>query len=101
MRSLSRLVLVAVLALGWSALASAANLEDNQSIDPTAFAAITDLQLDAAFEVAMSESSSALFGLSGPTTMECKGAAGSSFETCVVRADGMPSSLTPSALARH
>lgn len=101
MRPLSRFVLVAALALGWSSLASAGTPDGDPSIDPSHFSMVADVELDSAFESAMGSDISALYALGGPSTMDCKAAVRrGELETCVVRADG-DASTVPAALAQH
>jgi hypothetical protein len=94
-------LLIALLALGWSSIASA---EDSKTdgLEPKALAEMSTPSLDSAFERATSpKHDRSLHGLAGPSTMNCQnGADLDDLETCVVTADGMLASV-PAALAQH
>jgi hypothetical protein len=97
MRLSSQMILIALLALGWSSLASAEDAVAPAALDPSALAAIADMELDAAFEHATAPADPG----DGPTTMRCRdGAAMGDLETCVVTADGSVAAM-PAALAQH
>jgi hypothetical protein len=101
MRIHIRVLMIALLTLGWSGVA----LSEDSVKTPfnSASAAHMDgLSLDLAFEEATSpQHHGKLKNLGGPTSMECQHpATKSDLETCVVTADGMLVSL-PAALAQH
>ncbi len=99
MRPHSRLIVIALLALVWTGVASA---ESPESLAPDALAAIAELELDSAFEQATRPGDSARTPqLAGPTTMACKGElAREADETCTVRTDRLMAAM-PAALAPH
>jgi len=94
-------LLIALLALGWSGVASA---EDSKTdvLEPKALSAMTSVSLDSAFERATSpKHEGTLHGLAGPSKMNCQNATEvDGLETCVVTAEGMLASV-PAALAQH
>jgi len=94
-------LLIALLTLGWSGVASA---EDSKTdvLEPKALARMSSLSLDTAFERATSpKHDRALRGLAGPSKMNCEnGVDLDGPETCVVTAEGMLASV-PAALAQH
>ena len=105
MRSPSRFVLTslasAFVVFSLASTASADSTEQPGTIDPAAFQPITRVQLVhdlAAADVRVAQRLN--LALSGPTTMECTNSLDAGFETCVVRAEGMPVS-GPSSLARN
>ncbi len=101
MRPISRLALVALIALTWTSLATAETPDINSPLEIDAFASITALALDAAFEESMAERSDPLLrSLGGPTTMKCARAP-SAVETCVVTATGTPKEISTETLAQH
>jgi hypothetical protein len=95
-------LLMALLALGFSTVASAEDPNTSPSVDPSAVAAVADLSLDSAFEQATSpKNAGSMAALNGPTSMDCRsGEATERLETCVVTVDGLLAS-TPAALATH
>ena len=94
-------LLIALLALGWSGVASA---EDSKTdvLEPKALSAMTSVSLDNAFERATSPThEQTLHGLAGPSQMNCEsGTDHDGLETCVVTTEGMLASA-PAALAQH
>jgi hypothetical protein len=94
-------LLIALLALGWSGVASAEDSEANV-LEPKTLSEVSTLSLDNAFERATSpKHDRSLHGLAGPSTMNCEnGAELDGPETCVVTAEGMLASV-PAALAQH
>lgn len=101
MRPLLRILFCALLALGWSGLAAAGPHGQTQPLDSSAFRAMTQLHLDIAFERFVSRRGSArLYGLAGPSSMDCTNAAmNDGIETCVVTTRG-PIASMPAALAQ-
>ena len=93
MKSVSRSILVALIALCWSGLAAANPNDSPSSVDASALRAVTNIQLDLAFESFVSEDGrDALTGLAGPTFMECSGTAmRGEIETCLVTTDRLAS----------
>ena len=102
MRPIPKFFITALIAFCWSSLASADPHSPGRSIEPSRFAKITNLQLDAAFESFVSRGNRVvLYGLAGPSTMDCSSKAVSAgLETCVVTSSGPPISM-PAALAQH
>ena len=105
MRSPSRFVLralsSAIVVLALATTASADGAEQSGAIDPAAFQPITRVQLVHDLAAADARVAQRLnIALSGPTTMECTNSFEAGFETCVVRAEGLPVS-GPAALARN
>ena len=103
MRPLSRILFGVLLALCWSGLATADPHDPSQSLDVSAFRAVTNMQLDAAFERFVSRGGGqSLRGLAGPSSMECTNPAmHGGIETCVVRSSSPATSTIPAALAQH
>jgi len=101
MRPLSRILFGVSLALCWSGIATAGPTGPTQSLDPSKLRAITNMQLDIAFERFVLENFQPLHGLTGPSSMDCTNAATQDgIETCVVTTRG-PASSMPSALAHR
>ena len=102
MRPLSRTLLGVLLAFCWGGLATADPHNPIQSLDPSAFRAVTNIQLDTAFERFVSRGSSQpLYGLAGPSSMDCTSpATQDGIETCVVTSSG-PTTSIPTALAQY
>jgi hypothetical protein len=102
MRPLSRILFGVSLALCWSSIATAGPTGPTQSLDPSRFRAITNMQLDIAFERFVSlKNIQPLYGLTGPSSMDCTNAAmEDGIETCVVTTRG-PASSMPAVLARR
>jgi hypothetical protein len=90
------------LAICWSGAATADPQNPTQSLDPSAFRAVTSLQLDLAFEQFVSlEAIEALHGLAGPSSMDCTSAlAHDGIETCTVTTVRLAGSM-PAALAQR
>lgn len=107
MRPQSRLLFGVLLALclsglGWSGLASADPHQPRQSLDSSAFRAVTHIQLDIAFERFASQGIDLLlYSMAGPSSMNCThtGRRGE-IETCVVTTHGLAHSI-PAALAQR
>ena len=88
-------------ALTIASTASAGNVDAAQTTDPLAFRPITRAEIDRAFANANARIDQRLNALlAGPTTMECTNDLDAGFETCVVRAQGTPSSV-PASLATN
>ena len=102
MRPLSRILFGVFLAICWSGVATADPQEPTQSLDPSAFRSVTNLQLDLAFERFVSlEAIGALQGLAGPSSMECTSAAThDGIENCIVTTIRLAASM-PAALAQR
>ena len=102
MKPLSRFMLTALIALCWSGLAAADPTDASPSVDASALRAVTNIQLDLAFESFVAEDGSpALTGLTGPSSMECSGTAmHGGIETCLVTTDRI-ANLSPAALAQR
>ena len=94
MRPLARLFFATLLALTWTGLANAEPLKGQLSIEPGQFNEVVAIQLEAAFESFAPVSGDEDFGhIGGPTTMRCeRSTTKSALETCVVTAEGTPSS---------
>lgn len=102
MRFISRILIGVSLALCWTGVASADTHDPALSSDPSLFWSVTNVKLDGAFErFVMRESRHSLYGLSGPSSMNCTSAAMSNgIETCVVTTRGRDTSI-PAALAHR
>ena len=102
MRPTSQILLAALLALCWSGLAAANQNEPVPSLDPSAFRAIMNMQLDSDVEkVALEGDRQVIHGLAGPSSMDCShGLTKDDIETCVVTTPG-PRTVMPTALAQH
>ena len=102
MRPIPKILFSALIALSWSSLASADPQDQGQSLDSSQFAIVTNVQLDTVFERFVARGSQPLlYGLTGPTTMDCSNdAVQAGLETCVVTSSG-PSMSMPAALAQH
>ena len=103
MRPITRVFFAALLALAGTTAAYAETSETHPSIEPGAFAHVTELQLENAFEKTAGQADDSLFqALAGPTTMNCSYATTiSELETCVVTAEGTPAAAVPAALAKN
>jgi hypothetical protein len=101
MRSISRVLFTALIALAWTTAASAEVPGSTPSVEPETFASLTVLRLEREFEKsAASASDSRFHGLAGPTTMNCSRASiRSELETCVVTVEGTPRAVVPATLA--
>ena len=101
MRTQIRVLMIALLTLGWSSLALSEE-PAKTSLGSVSVSEMDSLSLDLAFEAATSPRNHAkLKSLGGPTSMRCQNAVTKGdFETCVVRADGQLASM-PAALAQH
>jgi hypothetical protein len=90
------------LAICWSSLATANPPDPTQSLDPAVLRAITNMQLDSAFERFVSQGSDrAIYHLSGPSSMTCESAGMlDGIETCVVTTMAQSKSR-PAALAQY
>ena len=92
-------ILTAFTALALTGSASANNFEPGKAIDSSASDSITTIELDGAFETANARIDQRLSVLlAGPTRMDCSNDINTGFETCIVRAEGMPSTV-PASLA--
>jgi hypothetical protein len=102
MRFISRLMFTALIALCWSGLAVADPNESMPSLDASAFRAVTNMQLDSAFESFVSQGrGQSIHGLAGPSSMNCSAAAmQGEIETCLVTIQS-PMSAVPAALAQR
>lgn len=102
MKSVSRFMFAALIALCWSGIAAANPNDSSPSVDAAALRAVTNIQLDLAFESFVSkDDAAALTGLAGPTTMECSdGAMQDGTEICLVMTDRIENPL-PAALAHR
>lgn len=88
-------------ALTIASIASAGNVDPVQTIDPLAYRPMSRAEIDEAFESAHARVDQRLnVLLTGPTTMDCSNDLDAGFETCVVRAQGTPSS-PPAELAKN
>lgn len=100
MRPLTRIFFGVLLALCCSGLAVADPHDPTQSLDSSTIRRLTLVQLDTAFERSASEGSGmSLYGLGGPSSMDCTSSPlQAGIETCVVttrrRATSMPAALT-------
>ena len=96
-----RIYLLALIALGWSSIASAANPAPTSTVEPSTIPTISNFSLDDAFELATSpKREPALRTLAGPTRMDCASdAVLDDVETCVVTTSGhfasMPATMAP------
>ncbi len=101
MRIQIRVLMLALLTLGWSGLALSEE-SVKTSFDSVSVSGMDGLSLDLAFEEATSPHKHAkLNSLGGPTSMRCQNAAAEGdLETCVVTTDGRLASV-PAALAQH
>jgi hypothetical protein len=94
-------ILSAFTALALTGSASANNVDSFQPSDSNASDSTTRIELDGAFANANARIDQRLSVLlAGPTTMDCSNDLNTGFETCVVRAEGMPS-VTPASLANN
>jgi hypothetical protein len=102
MRPLSRILFGVFLALCWCVAATADSQDPVRRLDPSAFRAVTNIQLDLAFErFVLLGNAETLFGLAGPSSMDCtRAAANEGIETCVVTTDRLAKSM-PAALANR
>ena len=102
MRFRTSVLLVALLALGWSGVASAEDTTSN-TVEPAAFAAMSHVSLDQAFELATTPATSAAWqAMLCQTTMQCETVAeANSDETCIVTASGDLRDSRPAALAHN
>lgn len=102
MRPLSRILFGVFLAICWSGIATADPQESTQPLDRSAFRAVTNLQLDLAFEQFVSlEATGTLQSLAGPSSMECtRAATHDGIENCVVTTIRLAASM-PAALAQR
>jgi hypothetical protein len=86
-QSTFRILIIALIALGWTGVAAAQDQAAPITIEPSAFAALTNMQLDSAFERATSPATRAIAlpEPAGDSTMTCQGGASKGdLETCVV-----------------
>jgi hypothetical protein len=102
MRSLSRILFGVFLALCLCGTAAADSHDPSQTLDPSVFRTITNLQLDLAFERFVTlGTTETLQGLAGPSSMDCtRPAARDGIETCVVTTARLAASI-PAALAHR
>lgn len=102
MRPLSRILFGVFIAISWSGAAAANPHSPSQTLEPSAFRAVTHLQLDLAFErFVLLGQAETLLGLAGPSSMDCtRAATHDGIETCVVTTDGIAASM-PAALAHR
>ena len=102
MRSLSRILFGVFLALCLCGTATADPHDPSQTLDPSVFRTITNLQLDLAFERFVTlGTAETLQGLAGPSSMDCTAAAArGGIETCVVTTARLAASI-PAALAHR
>jgi hypothetical protein len=104
MRPLSRILLGVFLALCfcWCGAAAADPHNPTQTLDRSAFRAVTNMQLDLAFErFVLLGNAETLLGLVGPSSMDCtRAATHDGIETCVVTTDRLVASM-PTALAHR
>lgn len=102
MRPPSLFLATAIATVVWTASAAAEAPEPN-TLEPSAFAASTELELGDAFEKSIGrQPEDFLNSLAGPTSMDCKHAVlPSDSETCVVTAEGDPRPAMPATLAQH
>jgi len=103
MRFTSRFSVVALCALAWAGSAAAETPSQTITLEPGAFAVVTEMRLDDAFEKSAAEGAhDVLERLAGPTSMDCTNAVTrSELETCVVTVAGTPRASTPASLAQH
>jgi hypothetical protein len=102
MRPTPNIILGALLALCWSGLATANPLDPAQPLDPAVLRAMTNMQLDSAFERFVSQGNhQAIYRLSGPSSMTCESSGMlDGIETCVVTTVAYSKS-TRAALAQY
>ncbi len=102
MRPLSRILFGVFLALCWCVAATADSQAPVQRLDPSAFRAVTNIQLELAFErFVLLGNAETLLRLAGPSSMDCtRAAANEDIETCVVTTDRLAASM-PAALANR
>jgi hypothetical protein len=102
MRPISRTFLVAMMAFGATTAAQAETTSNSSVLSPKILSVVSDLQLDGAFEQAMSHAADqALLPLGGPSSMVCsEGAISGSPETCVVSIEAARVT-TPASLAQR
>ena len=94
-------ILTAFTALALTSSASANNVEPGEPSDSSAYDSITRIELDGAFKNANARIDQRLSVLlAGPTRMDCSSDLDTGFETCVVHAEGTPSTV-PAALANN
>jgi hypothetical protein len=100
MRFTSRLIFAALIALCWSGLAVANPNEPTPSLDTSALRAVTNMQLDSAFERFVSQGrGQTIHGLAGPSSMDCSAAlVEDGIETCLVTTQN-PVSAVPLSLS--
>lgn len=88
-------------ALAIASAASAGNVDPAQTIDPMAYRPMSRVEIDEAFESAHARIDQRInFLLTGRTTMDCSNDRDAGLETCVVRTQGMPTSV-PASLAKY
>ena len=94
-------ILTAFTTLALCGSASANNVEPVLPIDSSASDSFTTIELASAFQNANARIDQRLsILLAGPTRMDCSNDLNTGFETCVVRAEGMPSAV-PASLATN
>ena len=91
----------ALAALSIATVASAGNVDAAKTSDPLAFRPISRAEIEDASASAHARIDQRLnVLLTGPTTMDCSNDLDAGFETCIVRAQGTPSS-PPAELAKN
>ncbi len=90
MPSSHRIFLLALIALGWSSIATAANPTSSSAAEPKLIPTISNFSLDDAFELATTpKRDAAIQALGGPTQMNCDSSTSvDGIETCVVTTKG-------------
>lgn len=103
MRTMSRVFLGVLLAVGLPSVAFAETPGSNPSSAPGDFTLSAQLDLDQQFELSFAHAADGrLQRMSGPSSMSCSHALTTSIlDTCVVTAQGTPRSAGPAALAAH
>ena len=99
MRSMSRFLLGAALALGFSSAA----LAETPATESGEFTLTAELRLDQQFELTLADPAARLLhGPNGPSTMSCSHVVNTSeYETCVVTTEGTPRPAMPAAIAAN
>lgn len=95
MSSSYKIFLLALIALGWSSIATAANPTSSSAAEPQPIPTISNFSLDDAFELATTPKRNvAIEALGGPTQMDCDSSTSvDGIETCVVTTEGRFASI--------
>lgn len=99
MRSMSRFLLGAALALSFSSVA----LAETAATESGEFTLTAQLRLDQQFELSLADpAEGVLRSLDGPSSMSCSHVVNASeYEICVVTTEGTPRAAMPAAIAAN